>query len=47
MTDDLRDDFDYSEEELRIVDLTLLSRSICIQWQDEVRTTGDGDGCSG
>ena len=45
MTDDLRYDLVLSEEELRSVNLTLLSGTICTQWQDCVETTGDGDGC--
>ena len=43
----MRSDFDYSEEELRIVDLTLSSSANWIQQQDKVKTTEDGTRCSG
>ena len=34
MINDLRDEFDLSEEGLRVADLTLSSVTIWIQWQD-------------
>ena len=34
MINDLRDEFDLSEEGLRVADLTLSSATIYVQWQD-------------
>ena len=47
MKNDLRWYFDLSEGESRGVNLTLSSRSTLIQWQDRVKTSGGGSGCSG
>ena len=40
MTNDMRGDFVYCEEQCRPIDLTHSLEAICTQWQNEVKSPG-------